>query len=491
MPVAFPWKMRFWKMHLLFCVVAVMLGCAASVDAIAQNDGNGIAQSDGNVIAQSDGNSSPSSDLLAPVQNPQPTDRSPDAVGAESCSLETALENARIASSLTLPTGSSPRGTFVYFLRSLLLRLEQSWTGQGNDNEHLAQPDALPPQTPYQAIDEFYQEKFSLTSNAVLKPGSLPTASVNFKDKDLLSVLVNTRSYFSKYACEDADSLRLGIVGDRGVTLADIVDTLDFAIATLQEDLAQGRPTRLKDTRFLNTHFRIIRWSAYNPQKPQQTSLRITKYAVFTHIGSRTKTNTYNTPIYELSDLVSEDLFYQQYTKQQVLSGIYEPGGREYGKAKPLAYLTRTGLEDALLQGTILINFPDGSSAYFNVDRNNGIAYVKGVAQRAQKRYWYFKQVDAIKGYGYSAEAKISIQPGVTFAGDILNIGLGRLIVLDYTIGGKRQLKLGAIADTGGAFLPNLYQLDLLAGTFPSKAAFTQYIRQLPTYADAYILIKK
>ena len=97
----------------------------------------------------------------------------------------------------------------------------------------------------------------------------------------------------------------------------------------------------------------------------------------------------------------------------------------------------------------------------------------------------------SIKGYGHNINAKISIKPGVTFAGDILNIGLGRIVVIEYTKGGQKKLRMGVIADTGGAFLPNLAQLDLLAGTFKNRREFTQYIRQLPEYATAYFLVKK
>ena len=50
---------------------------------------------------------------------------------------------------------------------------------------------------------------------------------------------------------------------------------------------------------------------------------------------------------------------------------------------------------------------------------------------------------------------------------------------------------MGVVADTGGAFLPNFYQLDYLAGIFKSQASFNRYIKKLPTYAKAYILIKK
>lgn len=344
--------------------------------------------------------------------------------------------------------------------------------------------------TYYQVIDEAQNYKFSVPSGQVLTSGKLPTLKVNFNQADLLSVLSNTRKYYQEHASEDPNILRTGLLGAQGVNVQDILKTLDFMISVLQEDIVNNQATRLQDPNFLNTHFRIIKWSAYNNQTPEQKQLRITKYAVFTHPGSHKKTSTFNTPIYSLKENTN-NTFYRQYTKQDVLSGIYEPGGKEFGKVEPLAYLTREGLEEALMEGTILVNFTDGSKGLLNVDRNNEMPYLRGVKATAQKRYWYFRQVDAIKGYGYKIDAKISIKPGVTFAGDVLNIGLGRVIVLEYTKGGHKQLQLGVLSDTGGAFLPNLHQLDFLAGIFQNRQDFQQQTRQLPEYATAYVLVKK
>jgi hypothetical protein len=343
----------------------------------------------------------------------------------------------------------------------------------------------------YPVIDEWKNYKFSVKGSQVLSPGKLPTTKVKFNEADLLTTLINTRKYFQDHSAADPDVLRKGLLGTQGISVEDVLKTLDFMIVTLREDIANKRPTRLQDANFINTNFRVIKWTAYNKQNRKQQQLRMTKYAVFTHPGSHTKTAKFNTPIYSLKTSSSTDKFYTRYTKQDVLSGIYEPGGKEFGKVKPLAYLTRTGLEEALMQGTILINFTDGSKAFFNVDKNNGISYVRGLKATAQKRYWYFKQVDAIKGYGYKIDAKISIKPGVTFAGDVLNIGLGRIVVMEHTKGGRKHLQMGVIADTGGAFLPNLYQLDFLAGIFKSQKEFGQHIQKLPEYATAYFLVKK
>ena len=344
----------------------------------------------------------------------------------------------------------------------------------------------------YPVIDELLRYKFNINGNKVFQTGKLPSSKVNFNQSDLLTVLINTREYFRNHSQADPDVMRPGILATQGVTVEDTLKTLDFMIEVLKEDIANQRVTRLQNPNFINQHFHIIKWSAHNPKRTRQKNLRITKYAVFTHPGSRTKTSTFNIPVYSLKDSESTDKFYTKYTKQDVLSGIYEPGGKEFGKVNTLVYLTRQGFEEALMQGTILINFPDKTKAFFNVDKNNGMPYIRGLAAKSQKRYWYFKQVESIKGYGHSIDAKISIKPGVTFAGDVLNVGLGKVVVMEYLRGGKKQLRLGVIADTGGAFLPNLYQLDFLAGIFKSQKDFRQYIRKLPTYAQStYILVKK
>lgn len=351
----------------------------------------------------------------------------------------------------------------------------------------------------YSAIDERHRDRFTIDSRQVMAPGTLPNGEIQFKETDLFTVLQNTQAYFQAYSQDNPDVLREGILGTQGVAVADVLDTLDFMIATLQEDIAGGQPIRLKDPKFLNANFQVIKWDAYDPENPSERLLRLTKYAVFEHPGSRRQTSEFNVPLYQLKEGAESDRFYLKYTKQEVLSGIFEAGGVEFGRAEPLAYLTREGFEDALLQGTILINFTNGTSDFFNVDRNNGIDYIPGVSAYRQGRYWYFRAVEGIKGYGHQFESKISVRPGVTFAGDVLNLGLGKIVVLAHSIGGQplryprssARLQLGIVADTGGAFLPNLHQLDFLAGVFGDRDEFYAATRDLPEYAQAYVLIRK
>jgi hypothetical protein len=356
----------------------------------------------------------------------------------------------------------------------------------------LPSPSKSPSVTGYPVVDELKKIQFTTESKNIFKNGKLPISEVTLNPTDLLTVLKNTRRYFQEQKQFDPDIARDGILGAQGVTVKDILHTLDFTIATLEEDIAKKQPIRLQDAKFINDNFRVLKWQPFNPHSQKQRQLRMTKYAVFSHPGSRQRTPKFNIGLYALKNNSDADRLRLKYTKQDVLTGIYEPGGKEFGQVEPLVYLDRVGLESALMEGTVRIDFEDGKSAFFNVDRNNNIPYVKKLKPTEQKRYWYFKPVDEIKGYGHSIETKISIKPGVTFAGDVLNIGLGRMVVTEHTNkDGKPQLRMGVIADTGGAFLPNLYQLDFLAGVFNSHEDYSQFVQNLPEYVRAYILVKK
>ena len=50
-----------------------------------------------------------------------------------------------------------------------------------------------------------------------------------------------------------------------------------------------------------------------------------------------------------------------------------------------------------------------------------------------------------IKGYGYKIDAKISVKPGVTFAGDVLSNF--SVVVIEHTQAGRKHLRMGVIAD--------------------------------------------
>jgi hypothetical protein len=70
---------------------------------------------------------------------------------------------------------------------------------------------------------------------------------------------------------------------------------------------------------------------------------------------------------------------------------------------------------------------------------------------------------------------------------------MGKLMGISYKKHGdnRQKMRLGILADTGGAFTPNLFQLDYYAGVFPSRRMFKRKVKKLPDFARVYILIKK
>jgi len=140
------------------------------------------------------------------------------------------------------------------------------------------------------------------------------------------------------------------------------------------------------------------------------------------------------------------------------------------------------------MQGTIEVDV-GGVRRLFNVHRHNGIAYRAGVKDPDdQDRFWYFRAVSGLRGWS-TAEGGITVEPQVTVAGDVYNLGLGRVFALSSPGPEGPQLRLTVLADTGGAFQPNLFQLDWLAGTFPSHEAFKAAVAEVPPYVRADVLV--
>ena len=117
--------------------------------------------------------------------------------------------------------------------------------------------------------------------------------------------------------------------------------------------------------------------------------------------------------------------------------------------------------------------------------RNNGIGYKRDLKKRQQKRYWYFKETPGPLGYGKDAGYKIPVHAMVTVAGDIGYFGLGKLFMLSH----NNEHRLAVLADTGGAFINNHYQLDYLGGYFKNWQDYVNTYRTFPDYFEARILL--
>lgn len=264
----------------------------------------------------------------------------------------------------------------------------------------------------------------------------------------------------------------------------------------------------LNNPAFVKKHFDFIRWY---PDMEQTKPLRqhkslianipkdkilMTKYYVHRAKASNKLSTSYPFALYALpkdeEQLPLEvanakpGLTRFHYGKQAILKGALANQN-----VPILAYLSRSDLEAALMQGTLVADFGH-QVKIFNVNRNNNIPYDKAKDPYKQERYWYFKSVNGIKGYGKDAEHKITVNTQVTFAADLEQFGLGKLLMVQYpNQQGKITTRAGIFADTGGAFQNNEYQVDFLAGSYAGREAFNQASHHLPDYVTAYFMVLK
>lgn len=335
----------------------------------------------------------------------------------------------------------------------------------------------------------------------------------NFKASALCKVADKTQYYLAHFN-EDKFAVHAGKVFDESVTLSRVEQTLAFICQTYREDVRANRHSRLHDIDFLTSHFDFYRWTpdiasarsialkSTNARKKSMLNdiptdkIFLTKYYTKLLTASDVKTSVYNQALYalpydELGLTLAEanndpTITRNKFTRQEIISGVLE----EKKLAKALIWLTEEALHDVLLQGTGVVDV-NGVRRYFNVHRNNGIAYDYAIGKRDQARYWYFSEVPSIMGYGETLENKIAIQPQVSFAGNVADLGLGKLFLVSYKQAGNDVSRLGVLSDQGGAFDNNLFQLDLLVDSYFGWKDYHQANKQLPDYANAWLMLIK
>ena len=321
----------------------------------------------------------------------------------------------------------------------------------------------------------------------------------------LCAVAQETRRYLGQGPDYDPAAIHGGLLE---TPLPRLKATLDYLCAVHQADQQQARPARLNDPRFLE---RAFEWTHWAPDRAKAATLAkdrpllqnlpndqilLTKYYIRLAEGSEQQTPDHPHALHGLPfdevglSLEEADanraLTRHRHGKQAVLQGVLE----ENRLAPALLWLSRADLEGALLQGTAVVEH-QGQRRYFNVHRNNGIAYDRTIRPEQQERYWYFKEVPGVLGYGKDADYKIPIRPEVTVAGDIFQLGLGRVVLLQTREHGKPTYRLTIMADTGGAFHDNLYQLDWLSGYYRDWADYHAHNRHIGDYAHAWLLLKR
>lgn len=330
------------------------------------------------------------------------------------------------------------------------------------------------------------------------------------RSADLCQVATETLKYIDKGQSYDPVAIHGGKIPGATVSVADIRATLLYICKIANEDQATGRKSRLTDPNFIQQHFNFVRWlpdqagaaklAKNKPllQKLPADKILQTKYFVKIADGSPVKTPQQNQALYGLPydeaklDLATADALGKKITrfqlgKQEIVRGALE---KTPLRAPVLFWLSREGLEGALLQGTAVV--PSGKGyRYYNVHRTNGIPYDRTKTPEQQQRYWYFKEVQSVLGYGKDADYKIPIKPEVTVAGDIPQLGLGKLILLATPESGVMHYRLTILADTGGAFANNLFQLDWLSGYYRGWPDYFAANKHRGDYSQAYLLLKK
>ncbi len=360
----------------------------------------------------------------------------------------------------------------------------------------------------------------SITQVSAAKPlfyrDEIPTFTrqLNVASEQLCQVANNTLSYINEHP-DDSYAVHNGAASGMIFPVDRVKETLEFLCRIQQQDSQNGVDSRLNDETFLKQHFEFIKWhpdkekanavalKSNNEVKSRllnqipEDKLFLTKYYTKLLEGSEVKTATFNQALYALPDdekglsveqayATKDKLTRFRYTRQQVINGAL----LENKLAKPLVWITEEALHDVLLQGTGVLKV-NGKTRYFNVHRNNDIAYDYHIGKREQARYWYFAEVSGILGYGKEIEDKIAIAPYVSLAGNVKQLGLGKLIFLSYQSDGHVVNHMAILADEGGAFDDNLFQLDFLVGSYYGWADYHKANKHLSDYASAWIMLLK
>ncbi|MEW6989867.1 MltA domain-containing protein [Colwelliaceae bacterium 6441] len=354
-------------------------------------------------------------------------------------------------------------------------------------------------------LTAFCLVSLSVKAEFILQTQPNIEGDIQVNSADLCAVAKNTKNYIDAFP-DDEFAVHPGNLIKK-ISLERVKNTLDF--------LCQLPAEKELTQEYLIQHFDFYQWlpdkktanklaeNSTNAVKkrllrniPEQ-QIFITKYYTKLLQASERATDKFNQALYAIpfdektlslaeAEKNKSKLTRYQYTRQQVIDGVLQ----DKHLAKPLIWITEEALHDVLLQGTGVVDV-NGKRRYFNVHRNNGIAYDYTLGKRQQARYWYFAEVPSILGYGKTLADKISIKPDVTFAGNVKQLGLGKLFLINYQTNGKVINNLGVLADQGGAFDDNLFQLDFLKGSFYGWKDYYQANKHLPDYASAWLMLVK
>ena len=344
-------------------------------------------------------------------------------------------------------------------------------------------------------IDFFHPCKISLNNQSVITDPAV-----------LLDAAKSAFRYFKSQNKINKKIINPRLFSQKIMSPYQVKNTLEFIISSIEQDIKKKTSPRILNSTFLEKNFKFIKWSGdyksaqkNNVKIPENVDngkipkgkIRLTNYAAFVLNGNNNKTNKFPCALYSIKSKDFESKGRFRYTKQDVFDGALH-NKKNKNQVTPLVWLNKNDLETAIMQGTTYVKMPNGKKRLFVVDKNNGFSYDKKIKNSIeQKRYWYFKEIN---NPNYYKKKGVHINHGgVVFAGDIYNVGLGKIIAIKYQnpISKKDEIRLGILADSGSALTNNLYQLDLFAGIFDTQNEFKKWLKQIPNTVEAYILVKK
>jgi membrane-bound lytic murein transglycosylase len=190
-------------------------------------------------------------------------------------------------------------------------------------------------------------------------------------------------------------------------------------------------------------------------------------------MGSLTRSDAFNTALHA--------------TPPGGRAGITRPavdGGALDAQGTAWVWLSRRDANRAMMQGTVDVRLDRDERRVFNVHENNQIPYDRAIRDsNLQPRFWSFRQVEGVLGYG--EDDKIPLQSRMAVAGDVPAFGVGRVFAL---VDGDEE-HVVVLADTGGAFEDNHHQLDWYTGSHASHEAFLEATATLPHHVQVFALV--
>jgi hypothetical protein len=312
---------------------------------------------------------------------------------------------------------------------------------------------------------------------------------------NLLQAVDNTSDFLSKIHLSKFITFHVGIFEKYNITIEDVKSTLRFVKETLEKT-----PEKMADAEFLGHHFNFYRWYVrsdhsrilhghYGPPDYIIT----TSYLIAQIPGSAVRTEKYTIPLYrvpaderrmtpaEINQNKSHLLRFV-FTRKEIIGGVFNDNIH----VPLLGWVTLEDYKELVLQGSAIIDFGQGVKKLCNAINNNG--------KKGSEQYYFFSIKENTVD---SKSTKFPVKPdpvaGVTLAGNIEGLGLGKLfLMVSYNYGMHTwEGRYGLLTDTGEAFKDNFHQVDMFAGYFAHKKDFKDHIVGLPHTARQYLMIKK